>query len=209
MNGAKLFGGAAVLMVAAAIVAGLFIAGAPSTQREMRFDDQRVSDLQQIASAVDLHTANTGTLPASLDELVRQETARLYYVRSITDPETGAAYEYTATGPMSYSLCATFTQSSEELPKGVNRPVMMDPYAQVWEHPAGYHCFDLVAPPKAVGTVCDVTSPCASGQTCAMLPGAERAVCVAQGWECLAAGCVNQTSCTIAESYPVQVRCTE
>lgn len=209
MKGAKLFAVIVCVMVASATVAGLFIAGSPGTERERRFDDQRVSDLQQIASAVDMHAANTGKLPSSLDDLVKPENARLYYVRAITDPETSAPYEYVVTGDSSYQLCATFTHSSDDTSgKNMARPVMMDPYAKIWEHPIGAHCFALVAPPKSVGTVCNLTTPCPQGQTCALLPGAKDAVCVAQGWECLAAGCASETSCAVAKSYPAQVSCT-
>jgi hypothetical protein len=144
-NVPKYYGIAVVAMAVAAIVTGLVLAGSPSSQRELRFDQQRMNELQQISSAVDQYHVLHGTLPASLEILTDPAEARFYYIASLVDPETKAPYEYSVTGETSYKLCATFTRATDG--SAPSRPVM-DPYNRVWNHGAGHHCYELVTPPQ-------------------------------------------------------------
>lgn len=145
--GVKIFGITITAVVAAVTITALIIAGSPATEREHRFDDQRLSDLRQIAAAVDFYYSKTGRLPASLKDLVKPEVARLYYIRSTTDPQTSKSYEYSPIGKSGYKLCANFIYSNIE---EIRRNISEDKKA--WAHPAGYKCFDLNAPPsKASG----------------------------------------------------------
>jgi hypothetical protein len=201
MKGIKLFAIIVLLMVGAVIITTLLMVGSPLTVRERRFDDQRLSDLKGIASAIDQYVVNTGRLPFSLDQLTKPEAVRLYYLRSITDPVTLKPYLYTPSEGNAFKLCASFTHASDEKPDATPLTDKM------WIHPAGSKCFDLVSTQKRVKTFCDVTKPCQQGQTCAKLPNISEALCVAQGWECLAAGCASETACLVAESYPAIVTC--
>jgi hypothetical protein len=142
--GVKIFGFIVTLMVAAVTIAGLIIVGSPVKERERRFDEQRIIDLRQIAAAVDLYYSKMGYLPASLNELVKANVARLYYIRSIKDPETSTPYTYNPIGNSRYQLCATFSYTNIET-SAARRSLYIE--NRGWEHPAGYHCFDLLSPP--------------------------------------------------------------
>lgn len=206
----------AVVMVAAAVGVGLWLAGSPSGERQRRFDEQRVNELSQIASAVDNSYQRNGRLPGTLEALA-ELGAYDFYVPSLADPEDGTPYEYRTTGTTTYELCATFAAESQAMdargvPKPpVARPAMMEyPGYRSWDHPAGRHCFSLDAEAvmAAPATLCSITNPCQAGQTCAQLPNRKGTYCVPQGKECLAAGCPDDR-CMLLESYPVQVRCAE
>jgi type II secretory pathway pseudopilin PulG len=147
--GIKIFGTLVVLMVTTVIIAGLIIAGSPATERAHRFDDQRVSDLQQISSAVDLYVSKTGRLPSSLNELTNPEVARLYNLNSTTDPETFTPYEYSTTSKTTYKLCAKFTFANIEKPSTNTRGLITHSYnySKAWGHSAGKKCFDLLSTP--------------------------------------------------------------
>lgn len=215
VSGLRLFVGAVILMVTATVGVGLYLAGSPSKERGRRFDEQRVNELQQIATAVDSAYYRDGRLPTALEQL--SAAPEYGYVPSLVDPETGAPYEYRPTDGDTYELCATFETESQQTdqygrPKPVPTRPMMEaamPYPgyRDWTHGAGRHCFQLTVEPRMPNQVCSLTNPCEAGQTCATLPGTKGTVCVPTGKECLAAGCPDG-QCTIAESYPVQVRCT-
>lgn len=214
-SGLKLFTGIVVAMVAVVVVVGLFVAGSPSKERERRFDEQRVNELQQIAGAVDNAYYRDGHLPASLDEVAVNKQD--YYVPSTVDPRTRAPYEYRTTGGDTYELCATFDDVTQQTDQyGRVTPVAPPKTAPVvggaypgyrdWTHGAGRHCYQLIVESRMPTQACSLTSPCQAGQTCAQLPDRKGTYCVPAGKECLAAGCP-EGACTLLESYPVQVRC--
>lgn len=152
-----------VSLVAIAIVWGFLVVGSPATQRALRFDQQRVSDLQSIQWQIVSYWQQKGMLPKSLADLSDSITG----FRAPSDPETGAPYEYndhgvtamktTQTGYV-FSLCATFGRASEDLKGrgafyggGVAYPAMSSyPYIgdDSWTHPAGHACFDRTIDPS-------------------------------------------------------------
>jgi hypothetical protein len=211
LSGMRVFVGAVIGLVAVVIVVGLYLAGSPGKERDRRFDEQRSNELQQIAYAVDSFYDRNGALPGTLAELQVGPGKQDYFVPSLNDPRSGEPYGYVPEpGTDRYQLCATFDLPSQDpsADPRVARPMMPEPYPPLfrsWEHPAGSHCFSLVVEPRQPVVACGLTMPCQAGQTCASLPGRSGTVCVPQGRECEAAGCPGQ--CTIAESYPVQVRC--
>lgn len=138
--GIKIFGFFVTLMVAVVTIAALITVGLPGTERGRRFDEQRVSDLRQIAAAVDLYYSKNGHLPTSLNDLVKPEVARLYYIRSIVDPETSQPYDFLTKNKSEYQLCAKFNYSNIEKLSTQDK--------KVWEHSEGYKCFDLLSPPS-------------------------------------------------------------
>jgi hypothetical protein len=217
VSGLQAFVGAVVLMIAATVITGLYLAGSPSKERGRRFDEQRVSNLQSIASAIDARFERTGTLPTDLAELAVPGNPENYVIGSMNDPATMTQYEYLPADATKYQLCATFDLATPESPAepGMKRPYPA-PYAMEsypvglemtnWSHPAGRHCFSMDVSLRTARVACGLTNPCAAGQTCATLPEKKGTVCVPAGKECLAAGCLGE--CVIMESYPVQVRCT-
>jgi type II secretory pathway pseudopilin PulG len=118
----------AIVAVAAAIVAGLFVSGSPGEQRARRADEQRVADLQRLSERLARHYRDARALPANLEALVdgRILTSLPH------DPATGMGYEYVTTGAASYHLCADFVRES--------KPISADDF---WAHPRGRKCFDF------------------------------------------------------------------
>lgn len=205
VGGVKLFAGAIILMVVAAAGYALWLAGSPSAERSRRLDAQRVGDLQGIASSIDTYYSTHAAIPVSLGALQVSEAGK-YYVGRTTDPVTETSYEYRTTSDTGYELCAAFDLPSEPIKPGYSSPY---PYDGVeWEHGAGRDCFELDAAARQLRSACSLTSPCPAGQSCVTLGDGLGPVCVPAGMECLAANC-KSGQCTIAESYPAQVRCIQ
>jgi hypothetical protein len=119
-----------VLVVGAAVTAGLILVGPPSEGRLERLDARRVEDLQRLSRLIDVHWAKHGRLPASLDEVDSEPHADV-----IKDPVTSQPYEFRSTGEKRYELCAVF-----------NRETRHGPYQygeEFWAHGAGRGCFPL------------------------------------------------------------------
>jgi hypothetical protein len=123
----------AAVVMALAIVAAIAVTGTPSERRQVKLDDRRTHDLQQLSDAIDEHYGERGVLPASLAELARKPGNTL----SIADPDTGAPFAYVPTGGRRYQLCAVFATDT-----GVTEAES----ATRWQHGAGQHCFELEAP---------------------------------------------------------------
>jgi hypothetical protein len=119
-------GGVAVVASLAAAVA---VIGTPAQQRELRLDETRVRDLQQLQQAVLAFRRDEGRLPARLDALPGVRAA----ATDMRDPGTGAPYGYRAPGGDRYELCARFARAS---PREGGRWVDAD-----WRHPAGPYCY--------------------------------------------------------------------
>lgn len=132
----KIIFGAVGILVLLSIGAGFLIVGTPRHAREMRFDTQRVTDLQSIQGEVVNYWQSKQTLPKDLPQLV--DSVGGYRVPA--DPSTGTSYEYTTTGSLSFELCATFTQSGNgsdvyAYPIGTKRDIGS------WAHESGHVCF--------------------------------------------------------------------
>lgn len=123
-----LFLGLATVLVVGAVVAAIIALGGPGEGRARSLDGARVNHLGGVKSQIDTFFAREHRLPASLDELTR----RAGFPVTSRDPLTGAPYEYRATGPTTYEVCATFQRAS-------------DSPAGAWSHPASRQCFPLAA----------------------------------------------------------------
>jgi hypothetical protein len=111
----------------AAVITGVVILGSPAEERAKRLDLRRVSDLQGMQNAVNFYFSERGTLPVSLEELSKQPGVRIG-----SDPVTGAAYRYRASGVEQFELCGTFDRASApRVLTGVD----------LWAHSAGEYCF--------------------------------------------------------------------
>ncbi|MBF0585402.1 hypothetical protein INT08_03185 [Prosthecochloris sp. N3] len=120
-------GVAVSLLVAAAVVRGLFMIGPIEEQRNRRFDERRLADLQRIASSVEFYYRSYDELPESLNALERLPESRVPRL----DPESGEPYTYRRISAEFYELCATFALESGES-TGLR-----------WAHKAGPACFRL------------------------------------------------------------------
>ncbi|HEY1042067.1 MAG TPA: DUF5671 domain-containing protein [Candidatus Paceibacterota bacterium] len=146
---ADLVGIGAGILALVAVVAGFFVIGTPSTIRELRYDEQRVSDLQSIQYQIVNFWQLKEALPADIAELNDPLSGFMVPV----DPDSGAPYRYVRTSDSSFELCATFSQETPEtkgqgsFPRGdVSYPSMMP--NENWQHGAGEVCFSRTIDPE-------------------------------------------------------------
>ncbi len=129
------------------LVSGVFIAGSPSEQRAIRFDDRRVNDLSSIQGQVIGYWSQKSKLPADLKALHDDITG----FTAPIDPETGTAYEYSIKSPLSFEMCGTFATASKSGNSnldGSTRPYpAYAPYGDNWEHAIGRQCFTRTIDP--------------------------------------------------------------
>lgn len=202
--GFPIFVGALIAMVTATIGYGLFLAGTPQKERLRQFDDRRINDIITIASFVDEYYKQELVLPKNLAKIDQKQLPH--------DPHTNIPYEYRVIEKTMYELCATFDLSSDEIryrdARSYPKPVFESPFSGTpdFSHGTGYYCFSFDAALRTAPPSCGLTAPCPASQTCALLPEHPRPICVPEGQECRAAGCSDE--CVVAESYPIQVRCT-
>jgi hypothetical protein len=144
----RFMAGLASLAVAAAVIGGFVLMGSPFTQRELRFDSQKVNDLQSLQWQIIEYWRQRGTLPSDLSAIA----SGLDRGPTPLDPQTGAPYEYVVGGPRAFSLCAVFNQPTPEQrgfgarPEMSSRPVVA---ADNWQHQTGRTCFERTIDPAA------------------------------------------------------------
>ncbi|MEK7524218.1 MAG: DUF5671 domain-containing protein [Patescibacteria group bacterium] len=139
----------AALAVFISIVSGFFIIGSPATQRQRRFDEQRINDLQRIQGEVINYWSQKQKLPAQLGDLNNDITG----FRAPVDPSSSASYEYQPKGRLAFELCANFNLGSSDKPgkTGYSAPVPYYPgdvYSQNWTHESGRVCYERTIDPE-------------------------------------------------------------
>jgi len=116
------------LLVAVAVLVGLYLAGSPSEQRLLRFDERRVHDLQSISLSIQAHVDKADRLPDDLSELVDGQLL----TKLPLDPVSQEAYVFELTSQNSYRLCAEFSRASDSIPE-----------QDFWFQDGGYQCFNF------------------------------------------------------------------
>lgn len=129
------------VIIFASIVYGFFLVGSPAKQRDLRFDEQRISHLQQIQFSAVEYWQQKKELPKDLNEM-----NKLGYGMPV-DPETGEQYEYAATGDLSFRICAEF-KTVFKAKTAADKPFYypqkgLVAVPQNWEHNIGRSCFDI------------------------------------------------------------------
>ena len=135
-----------------------YIMGSPKTQRVLKLDDRRVTDLQNIQYQIINYWQQKEKLPEKLVDLANPLSGSVLPV----DPEfeKGYTYEYIVKDALSFELCATFGlpiskgwveySSGGVMPMyetGIDVAVSSYPYPGVggvnesWDHEAGRTCF--------------------------------------------------------------------
>lgn len=142
---------AASVVVLGMLVSGFFIVGSPTVQRQIRMDEQRISDLQRIQGEVVNYWQLKRTLPVSLGDLRNDISGFSVPV----DPETGTSYEYLVSEPLQFSLCAVFNQeslddrSSARMPEPAYSPEGFPKgLSDSWSHGPGHVCFERQIDPE-------------------------------------------------------------
>ena len=146
-----------IIFVVSAIIGGLIIVGSPAQQRAIRFDQQRVSDLQDIQYQIINYWQKKQSLPVTLADL---NDPILNFLVPV-DPETGVQYQYvvkSSSSVPSFSLCSNFDLSSTN--EQVNSyPVEYDAQpVSNWKYSTGQSCFDrtidpAMYPPASAGPI--------------------------------------------------------
>ena len=118
------------------ILSGFVILGTPAQARLARFDEQKVSDLQNIQSMVTSFWEAKQRLPENLTAAADPLMGETVPV----DPQTGTGYRYMVTGKTSFQLCATFNRTG-----GAQ---YTSPAGSGWQHGAGDVCFSRTIDPE-------------------------------------------------------------
>jgi len=131
----KVWTGVAFVIILSSIVWGFSVLGSPRTQQLLKYDEQKVYDLQYINGQVQNFYANKKVLPNTMEDMMSSGD---YYISQV-DPQTKKPYEYKKTGDLSYELCAVFNKPSsvESGRQGYTTPVTFSS----WQHKEGEYCF--------------------------------------------------------------------
>lgn len=134
-----------IITAALAVAHGFYKVGSPQSQRLARFDQQKVSDLDQIQNQLVYYWQQKGSLPAKLTDL--NDPLSSFSVP--TDPQSGGQYEYSQTGAKAFQLCAVFNQAADPANSPIAAPARLpDSSFSNWQHPAGRACFDRTIDPS-------------------------------------------------------------
>jgi len=141
--------GALILLT---IGAGFIIMGSPNQIRLYRFDDQKVSDLQNIQYQIINYWQTKQKLPAKLSDL--NDSLQNFSVP--VDQQNGQQYRFEATGNTSFKLCATFNAETQTnspyTTRAIPAPASMGekgaPVSDNWFHGSGEVCFDRTIDPE-------------------------------------------------------------
>lgn len=129
----------ALAVVAIAAIYGITLIDTPGVAREIRLDQEQISDLMDMQWRIEAYYQETNSFPANLDQVYQDFEAP-------QAPEGREAYSYSPTGPDTYELCATFAHPTPEGERQAHRPSFAGDAVylqnQNWEHPAGIKCFE-------------------------------------------------------------------
>jgi len=146
---AGLISSSVLAMALVSVIAGFFIIGTPGEIRMLRFDEQKVSDLQSIQYQIVNYYQQKEELPETLTFLDDPISSFMTPV----DPQSGAAYRYTVTGPLSFELCAVFNKPTPDTRGQGAYPARDMSYPSMgiddnWQHEAGDTCFARTIDPE-------------------------------------------------------------
>jgi hypothetical protein len=143
----------ASVLVIGSIISGFSVLGTPQSQRALRYDNQKVSDLQNIQWQIVNYWQQKERLPETLEAL--EDPISGFILPS--DPQTDSAYVYEKTDILSFNLCAEFNKPSQKFNYSTARIayVEVEPIGKVgrpldenWQHEAGQGCFSRTIDPE-------------------------------------------------------------
>jgi len=146
---AKMIGWVTILIVLIAVVSGFFIIGSPASQRLVRFDQDKVNDLQNIQWQVVNFWQSKERLPESLAEL--EDPISSFMVPH--DQQTEEEYGYRVISGLTFELCAEFNKESTGSPADRREkpvPVYNGGFGfenANWAHSEGEVCFERTIDP--------------------------------------------------------------
>ncbi len=138
----KVWTGVSFLIILISIIWGFSVLGSPRAQRLLKYDGQKINDLQSINNQIMNYYSNKGILPKTLKEIADGN----YYITEI-DPQSQKLYEYKKINDTTYNLCAEFNKDTNSFR---DNPVLMvnDYGGRSWTHPAGHYCFSKTINPN-------------------------------------------------------------
>jgi len=132
---------------------GIYIAGSPTENRNIRYDEIRLRDLDNITTAVASYAQDNYKLPITVNQLLanRVKTGVPYLKKEPKDPKSKVNYSYRVISTNSYELCATFDTSSQSIQQrktGVTESLSeySSYYGEDRSHPKGHYCFTKTVP---------------------------------------------------------------
>lgn len=144
-NYVQMVGAGTAILVLVTIVSGFFIMGTPGEIRLQRFDDQKVSDLQNIQYQVINYWQSKQKLPENSHELVDPLSG--YTLPK--DPQSGQDYGYRITkAPYSFEVCADFNADSKTGSTDASVAQHYGADNTTWQHTAGQNCFERTIDPE-------------------------------------------------------------
>lgn len=152
-GGVQIFQWGVVGAVCVGIAAAFFVVGSPQQERLRRFDDERVSDLQNIQWQIVNYWQSKGALPQRLLDL----NDPISGFNEPADPVTGAFYVYEVRGEYQFVLCADFTLESRTSSKEI-QPLARG-IEENWEHGPGRACFERFIDPDLYPVRPDLGKP--------------------------------------------------
>lgn len=139
----------AILVIVGSIIIGFSVLGSPASQRQLRYDAQRISDLQNIQWQVVNFYQQKGSIP---DNLTQLEDPISGFVAP-RDPKTNELYEYKLIGQSAkaFELCATFDREMSAKNSSMAYPVYTEGLGkggENWQHGVGRQCFTRTIDPE-------------------------------------------------------------
>lgn len=141
-----LFRYGALFFVLVSVVIGFIYLGSPVSQRLLRFDSQKINDLQSIQWQLINYWQQKAVLPSSLEQL--QDPISGFFVAN--DPQTSEDYEYRVISARTFELCANFNRpsSNNSFEPGITHPVRLGSEQNSWQHQVGRTCFERTIDPQ-------------------------------------------------------------
>jgi uncharacterized membrane protein YidH (DUF202 family) len=133
-----------IIIVLGSIIWGFSVLGSPRTQQLLKYDTQKVNDLQNINGQINSYWQMKGVLPTKLDDLSGPNN----YFTVPTDTQNGKVYEYRVLTGTKYELCAEFNKDSNINSKNVAQTQIYPYQPTYWNHPAGRFCFSQIIDSK-------------------------------------------------------------
>lgn len=136
----KVWRAVTTIVVIGSVIWGFSVIGSPWTQRGIKYDQQKVRDLQNLDYSIRNYYEKNTALPLKLLDLSNEN---IYYTEP-TDKQLSKPYEYQKTSENTYQLCADFNIDSK-YDRNTSiypaRPGSSLYSSSPWNHPAGHYCF--------------------------------------------------------------------
>jgi len=131
------------LIILASIIWGFSVLGSPRTQQLIKYDEQRVNDLQNVQWQILNYYQRTGSVPQNLEQLADPLSGFMLP----KDRQTSENYEYKKTGNLDFELCANFNLSRTGGTMPYEPLVSKVGADENWNHPGAHHCFKRTIDP--------------------------------------------------------------